>query len=297
MDAPKCLLWVLLLGGSLFPFSGSFADKPTPIPAPIATVDLAANDSDYTLHPIAGDVGGVALVGNFQSHPTGTGVFDPFLTINSNGSNPTEKGYNTDGHTALYMDQQRPTWNTYVRLSDLAVINVGGKDYYAFELDANEPGNKKSLISIDNIRIYTSSTDNTALVGNDESRLGLLGTLRFSLNQGPTPENAPKWIKLDANQNGGPNGGSGFSDMIFYVPVTAFAGASLNDYLWFFNLNGLRYGADPNLAAQAGYEEWRAVRGPNAPTRVPDGGSTLVLLGMILPIVAWLNRWRGRVRA
>ena len=143
-------------------------------------VDLS-NNNDFTLKPITANYGGTALVGNFVSHPTGTGVFDPFLTIHTRGSGNIERGYNTDGHSALYLDQQRPTWNNFVRLGDLATIQVAGKQYYAFELDANEPGNAKSLISIDNIRIYTSATDNTLLVQNDETKLDLLGTKRFVL--------------------------------------------------------------------------------------------------------------------
>ncbi|HZI31453.1 MAG TPA: hypothetical protein VFF11_03875, partial [Candidatus Binatia bacterium] len=51
-------------------------------------------------------------------------------------------------------------------------------------------------------------------------------------------------------------------------------------YLWFYNLNGVHYSADGDLAAQAGYEEWRAVVGVG----VPDGGTTLVLLGSVLAV-------------
>jgi len=82
------------------------------------------------------------------------------------------------------------------------------------------------------------------------------------------------WIKLDANQSAS-NGGSGVSDMILYVPVSAFLGALPTDFVWFYNLNGAHVGADGDLASQAGYEEWRAVRRVAA---VPDRGSTLFLL-------------------
>jgi len=209
------------------------------------------------------------------------------LTINSQGNDPTESGYNTDGHTALYLSQQRPEWNNLLRLGDLAQINIGGINYYAFELDANEPsgtekdGSAKSLISIDNIRIYTSSTDNTGAVQNDQSKLETpspLGTLRFALNdplQTGGAYNINNWVKLDATTNGiadlqGHNGGSGFSDMIVYVPVTDFAGASATDFVSFYNLNGVHFATDAQgNAAQSGYEEWRAVVVvPEAPTSV-----------------------------
>jgi hypothetical protein len=251
-------------------------------------VDLT-NNSDYTLKTLVADFGGSALVGNFKTQPAGTGVFDPFLTVHTNGSGTVESGFNTSGHSALYLNQQRPEWNNYLRLQDLATITINGKSYYAFELDANEPGNGKSLLSIDNIRIYTSATDNTGLVRNNENKIDLLGTKRFALNDvlktGNT-YNANNWIKLDANQSQS-NGGSGVSDMILYVPVTAFAGALPTDYVWFYNLNGVHYTADGTLAAQAGYEEWRAVR---RIASVPEAGSTVVLLAGALTLLALAKR-------
>lgn len=257
---------------------------------------------DTSLHAVPGDVGGGALVQNFTSHPSGTGVFDPFLTLerNASGGNPVgiESAYNTDGHSALYLDQQRPEWNTRLTLGDLAVINVNGGSYYAFELDANEPGADKSLLSIDNIRIYTGP-DNTGAVMNNESSLNSLGTLKWSMNDPLKNGSLYKvntWIKLDANlsdQLKKANGGSGYSDMIIYIPTSAFAGALLTDNVWFYNLNGVHYSADydpndVNLGAEAGYEEWRAAFGPNA---VPDGGGTLILLGSALTALFGYRRF------
>lgn len=245
---------------------------------------------------VPGDFGGTAIFSDFFTQPAGTGVFEPFLTIERNASGGTpsnlEQGYNTDGFSALYLDQQRPQWNDRLRVGDLAVINLNSINYYAFELDANEPGADKSVISIDNIRVYTSPTDNTGLVQNNLANLDLLGTLRWAMNdplKSGSLYNVTDWVKLDSNQENVEagtkfsNGGSGKSDMIVYIPVTAFAGAALTDYLWFYNLNGVHYSADytdydVDLGAQAGYEEWRAVVGPN--TSVPDGGATLALLGI-----------------
>lgn len=257
--------------------------------------DLTPTGTD-TLN-VTGVVGGTAIVSDFFTQPAGTGVFEPFLTIeqNSAGKPPTnnkliEQGYNTDGHSNLYMDQQRPEWNTYLKLGDLAQINIGGKAYYAFELDANEPsGHTANLLSVDNVRIYTSATDTTGGVQNNIAGLGGLGTLRWALNN--TTQNADgtwngvgnNYIKLDSEQENveaganPSNGGSGKSDMILYVPATAFAGALATDYVWFWNLNGVNYGADDGLAAEAGYEEWRAVKDI---THVPDGGATVALLGL-----------------
>ena len=254
-----------------------------------------------TSGPLTGTVGGTAIFSETSTHPAGTGVFDPFLTVNSQGNNAIERGYNTDGNP-LYLNQQRPEWNTLLKVSDLATIKIGNTNYYAFELDANEPsgtehsdGSSKSLLSIDNIRIYTSSTDNTGAVQSNESNLDSLGTLRFALNdplKNGSDFNITNWVKMDATTDGiadtqGHNGGSGFSDLIVYIPASDFP--NLNDYIFFYNLNGAHFQADVGGdAAEAGFEEWRAVVGPN--TSVPDGGNTLILLGSALLALGLASR-------
>ena len=165
-------------------------------------------------------------------------------------------------------------------------------NYYGFILDANEPGASKSVISVDNIRIYTSSTDNTANVQNNLQNLNNLGTLRWALNNPVATFNAngvptfdiDNWIKLDAGQeniNRPSNGGSGMADMIVYIPQAAFGSAGANDFVWFYNLNGVHYNVNKDLAAQAGFEEWSAVlRVGTLPPTVPDRGTTAVLIGL-----------------
>ena len=271
---------------------------------------------------IVGDVGGTAIVRDYFEQPTGTGVFDPFLTLDSNGQTSTgskmiEQAYNTDGHSALYLDEHRPSWNTLLRVSDLATIAIENIDYFAFILDSNEPGGDKSLISIDNIRIYTSATDDTAQVGNNTAKLDDLGTLRWAMND-PIYNN-DNWIKLDSSQenvdqgSSNSNGGSGKGDMVVYIPQSAF-GDSLgtDDYIWFYNLNGAHYDFEsqtvqkgnssklttiyPNagLAAESGFEEWRAVtmlnRVPPDQGGVPDTGSSLALFGIGLAAFGFIGR-------
>jgi len=272
-----------------------------------ALLPSVATAIEYDLTPtgsqslnVAGDVGGTAIFADFWSQPTGTGVFNPFLTLDSNGQTSTgntniEQAYNSAGFNALYLDGHRPNWNTTLRVGDLATIALNNINYFGFILDANEPGNISRLLSVDNIRIYTSPTDNTASVGNNVSNLNNLGTLRWALNDPTTignQFNITDWIKLDASQENirrEANGGSGMSDMIVYIPQAAFGNAGVNDYVWLYNLNGVHYSADRDLAATAGFEEWSAVVrvGPPPPS-VPDGGMTAVLiaLGLICLIVA-----------
>ena len=229
-------------------------------------------------------------------------MFESFQTNDTNGQTSTgthvvEQGYNTDGFSNLYLDQLRPQWNRLLRFGDLASLQVNGQAYYGFLLDANEPGGNKSLISIDNLRVYTSSSVTTGSVQNNLANLDSLGTLRWAMNnpnQAGGNFNVANWVKLDAAQenvdagSNVSNGGSGKTDMILYVPARAFAGAQASDYVWLYDLNGVHYDADIDLAATAGFEEWRAVTGPQS--SVPDGGSTLALLGIGLAIMGGLRR-------
>ena len=264
-------------------------------------IDLAINASPGISKDVVGDVGGTAVFADNWSQPTGTGVFKPFLTLDSNGQTSTgntaiESAYNTDG-APLYLDELRNHWNTLLKVGDLQEVN----GYYQFILDANEPGQGKSLISIDNIRIYTSDKDNTANVANDITKLDDLGKLRWAMND-KLSEGAPvdlngfnveTWVKLDSDQNNNDgskaNGGSGQGDMIVNIPVGAFGDALDSDYVWFYNLNGVHYTADGDLAAEAGFEEWKALVGPNS---VPDGGNTLVLFGTAIAALGVLAQRR-----
>ncbi|MDB6169051.1 MAG: hypothetical protein JWM88_1915 [Verrucomicrobia bacterium] len=266
----------------------------------VAVLPSTGLSSEYDLSPsgtqtmtMAGAYGGTAIVSDYWSQPAGTGVFKPFLTLDANGqtstgSNYIEQAYNADGFKDLYLDGLRPNWNTTLRYGDLATITINQINYFAFILDANEPGGAKSTLSIDNIRIYTSSTDNTANVANDLTKLDNLGTLRWAMND-PTKNpngtfNMTNWIKLDAGQeniNMGSNGGSGMADMIIYIPQTAFGHTAASDFVWFYNLNGVHYSVDKNLGATAGFEEWSAVKSNN-PNPVPDNAGTCFLLASAL---------------
>lgn len=298
------------------------------LPVSLLAVEYDLSAAGSQSFNVVGDVGGTAIVADYWSQPTGTGVFDPFLSLDakgqtSTGNNNIESAYNADGHNALYLDGHRPSWNTSLRVGDLATIKINNVNYYGFILDANEPGSNKSLISVDNIRLYTSSTDNTASVANNLSNLDSLGTLRWALNNPvatftttlvntgtekkpvwtsvtTTTFDIDNWIKLDASQENigrGSNGGSGQSDMIVYVPQAAFGNAGANDYVWLYNLNGVHYSADSDLSAQAGFEEWSAVVKVGTPPSVPDRATTALLIGLGLIFMALAGYSFRRVKA
>jgi hypothetical protein len=210
-----------------------------------------------------------------DTHPAGTGVFQPFLTYQNKG---LESGYNTSlgGNGQGFLDTKRvPQWNHDLRVSDLGEFIPG---FYAFELDANETGsgNINRILSIDQIRIYTSGNNQTPLaVQDDESKIDLLGTKVYEMNPLGT---SPNWVLIDAsNSEGGSTSGSGSSDLLVLVPTSLFPNKS--DFVYFYTINGLHDEAAPGSKSDAGFEEWRAFVGPTA---VPDGGSTLLLLGSAL---------------
>jgi len=268
-----------------------------PASRPVANeVDLSA--SGAASGTIAASIGGTAVFERANSQPTGTGVFQPFLTLDSNGQNSLgdnhlEQGYNTSNST-LPLDDLRQHWNTDLQLGQLATVVKDGKSYYVFELDANETGrgNDNRYLSIDNIRIYTSTTG-----GANSSDITTLGTLRFALNDpnltnpGPPPP-MPNWVLIDSTQNTPlqKTSGQGSSDMYAYIPVDAFIGLDPNLFIYFYNFNGEHYTADglDGTSADAGFEEWAALTG--AP--VPDGGGTLVLLGSALAALGYVARSR-----
>jgi hypothetical protein len=227
--------------------------------------------------------GSGAIYSTIDNIPTGTGVFSPFLTYQANG---TEDGFNTSqgGSGQGYMDTKRVAqWNHDLHLGDLVPTTLGGKTYYAFELDANETGggNDNRRLSVDDIRIYTSATDTANTVGDNSSLVNSLGTLRYSQNA--TLGVTANWVLIDASRHeGGHTSGSGSSDMVVLVPTTLFAGALPTDFLYFYTTNGVHEGAIAGSQSNSGYEEWAANVSPAA---VPEGGSTLLLLGSSLLVL------------
>jgi len=225
----------------------------------------------------SGTTGSGVIYTTADTHPAGTGVFEPFLTYQNKG---IESGYNASqgGAGQGYLDTKRvPQWNHDLHVSDLGEFTPG---YYAFELDANETGtgNINRILSIDQIRIYTSDKITSGLVQDNASAIDSLGTLRYAQNT--ALGSSVNWVLIDAsNSEGGQTSGSGSSDMLVLVPKSLFGDAKGTDLVYFYTINGVHDAALPGSKADAGFEEWRAFAGPTA---VPDGGSTLLLLGSAL---------------
>ena len=195
------------------------------------------------------------------TQPAGTGVFEPFLTIQANG---VEQGYNSS--TPNFDTKREPQWNHEVKLSDLTTTTVNGVEYFSFLLDINEPNSSAtSMISLDALKIYTSST----LLG-AVTDINSLGTQRFDLD---LPSDS--YIKYDDL-----NSGSGQADIAFFVPTSSFLTASLTDYVYMYQKFGSNFSADTLLNSQGGFEE-TSLGGGVSFNPVPEVGSLVPLIAVL----------------
>ena len=245
-----------------------------------AVYDLSTNSS------VAVDtIYGTAIFQTDATKPAGSGFLDNkgdiFLTVHNNG---TEQGYNTGAQPAPF-DVQRDgnRFNNGLKLSDLSIVSgAGGKTYFAFLIDINEPNSAdKSMISLDSLKLYTSQTANQSTTTVDS-----LGVKRFDMD---LP--ADSYIKYNDL-----NSGSGEGDFMFFIPTTAFfqdgflgqAAASMNDYVYLYAQFGTNVAAD--TLTQGGFEEFWTVKNVQA---VPEPSTVLPLIS-VLGAAIGMSRPRSR---
>jgi hypothetical protein len=217
-----------------------------------------ANATVVNLDNGDGTINGAVFTTNFIQ-PAGTGVFDPFLTVQNS---PWEQGYN---HSAGDLDTKRNgVWTTEIKFSDMQVTTIGGQQYYGFAIDVNEPnGGGKAPISLNDLSLWTSATvQSSTSTDNNGFFNGTLGTERYSLGNNSV-------LYTDRNN------GSGQADISIFVPVSDFAGANKNDFVYLFQ----RWGNTQD--SQGGYEETRVIAGV-AP--VPEMNALLPILGLVAAV-------------
>lgn len=214
-------------------------------------LDLETNGSGF--------INGAFFAVNSQ-HPTGTGVYNPFLTLQNN---PWEQGYNSA--TGNFDTTREPQWNHEIRFSDLQVTTLNGIAYVGFQVDINEPnGGSQATISLDALRIYSSSTIQNSTSTNGQGFFnGSLGTLLYNLGGNQVLYNDQQ-------------SGSGAGDINIYIPLSAFAGVGANDYIYMYQ----RWGNSDS--SQGGFEETSLIRG----TPIPEMSSLFPILGLLVAVAS-----------
>jgi hypothetical protein len=200
-----------------------------------------------------------AIIETGTIHPAGTGVFEPFLTIQASGF---EQGYNSS--EGNFDTKREPVWNHEIRFSDLQVTTINNVDYYGFAIDINEPNSGPNApISLDAFKIFTSATLQTSTSTNHKGYFnGSLGTLRYDLGGNSV-------LYYDAQS------GSGTSDINIFVPVSLFAGAQANDFVYVYE----RFGNTET--SEGGFEETRLIAGI---TPVPEMSALFPIVGLIVAV-------------
>jgi PEP-CTERM motif len=215
-------------------------------------------------------------------HPTGTGVVQSFLRVQQNG---TEQGFNTDARPMLCDgvtcdDKTDPNFTRNLLTSAVPQVTINGHTYRQFFLDINEPastGNANNYLTLDQVEVYVSNS--ASLTTHSSSSGGSLtgGTKVYDMDSG----NTDNFVNLDYVLVGG---GSGYGDMVLYVPDDGlFAG---NQYVYLFSQFGCTTcsggGNGGNswtkYASQAGFEEWWVKGSNTTQTTVPEP-ATIALFG------------------
>jgi hypothetical protein len=225
-------------------FSGSlFADS-------IPTWDLTGKGSSG----IVAD----AFFQQIDSQSTGSGLINPFLTIQKN---KTERGYNTNGSFEKGFDMTRDQFTRSLMLSEIPVVEINHIAYRQFLLDINEPNNREEeSLSLDSLKIYQAGT----------SEIDSFADLQKS---SLVYDSGAAWIGLaDLNS------GSGSGDYFVYIPSADFS-ASLN-YVYLYS----QFGKHSGWESSGGFEEWAVLNNQELinpdckdPLQTPEPGSLLLL--------------------
>ena len=204
---------------------------------------------------------GGAYFATTDIQPTGTGVFDPFLTLQNT---PTEQGYNSS--VGNFDTKREPQWNHEIQISDLRATTINGTAYYGFVVDINEPnGGGKSTISLDGLKIFTSPTlQNSTSTDSKGVFNGSLGTLVFDLGNNS--------LRYNDQQHG-----SGSGDLDIFIPVADFGNAGKNDYVYMYQMWG---NAD---FSEGGFEETALLSGF---VPVPELGTLFPIIGLMVAVVS-----------
>ncbi len=208
--------------------------------ASTASAMTLANVVDLRTTGTAGSVNG-ALFYQGSGQPSGTGMYDTFLRLQNS---PVEQAFNTDYRNnglAPLNAISDPSYTRSITLGSLKAVNVNGRDYYAFNLDINQPNSGAGrYLSLDQLRLYTADS-------------GSLSDLTGATLQWDMDKRMDTTVYLD-----GAASAAGTNDMQVLIPTSAFAGVDPSQYVYLYS----KFGATGGMGADSygtSYEEWSAL--------------------------------------
>lgn len=216
----------------------------------------------------------------------GTGIFNPFLQYQNNGS---EQGFNTSSGSGPLDDKSINGHTKDITVSVLSAYTYNGVAYYAFGLDINEAANVPSgYQSIDELELWvrssplSSPTTYASLSGSGATKVFDLDGVQDTT------------LLLNYNLTGS---GSGVADYLFLVPRTlidnAVGSTSWNVYLYAQQgAAGTVLGHD--YTTDGGFEEWSIVSGYSSLTPPPVVPEKSTYVAGIFMAGAALTTWYRR---
>jgi hypothetical protein len=246
----------------------AFAALAVAVPAQASIVDLTTAGSSGMI--------GDAFFQQIDDQSTGTGVIDPFVRIQANG---TESGFNTDlrpltGDLADVNSSAQYTKSILV--SEFAVREApNGVASLRFLLDINQT-NANPQLSLDEMMVFVANRGDIGTMSDLMSE----GTLLYDMDA-----TEDSHVLMDYSLNPGSGGG----DMFAFVKASLFAGHG-DKYLYLYS----RFG--DTVRSNDGFEEWARLGGPSDPPPppvIPEPATVLLLGGGILGAAAMRRRRRS----
>lgn len=237
-------------------------------------------------------------------HPTGTGVIDSFLRVQQKGA---EEGFNTSARPMMCDgrvcdDKTDPNFTRDLLSSSVPIVTINGTQYRAFYLDINEPaGGGQNYLTLDQVEIFVSNTAGLSSHTSVAPGYGALAgaTKVYDMETG----SGDNWVNLDYLLVGG---GSGYGDMVLYVPNSV--AFSTNQYVYLYSEFGCGgtftaslacgSGSNKKYQSQAGFEEWWV---PGSTTTVgtsavPEPGTLLLFGSGLIGVAKHYRRRRSAAK-
>ncbi|MBU3724075.1 MAG: DUF11 domain-containing protein [Burkholderiaceae bacterium] len=152
-----------------------------------------------------------------KTDSSGTGIFDPFLTIQKSGSETGSNLYNGSTYATGNAISSSDNRTSLLEISKIPVVGIGGMEYLEIRLDLNEVsggGGPKAEVRMTDLKIYGSNNPGLS------SFSGL--TPLYSIDQADLDTTVHMWDDYN---------GSGRSDVVMLIPKTFFV--SNPQYLYF----------------------------------------------------------------